>query len=162
MRTTATIILALVALAGAPALACTSPATGTLEDMMAQATWTRETGSSYTRRDAKVHVALPALAPRGFGCLTWNVALVLPQGVSMATDDEGDATASSRTGLAADAVATFDVRLGRRAHNSEIRYEQGWLRIRVRNPLDNADVFLNRQGGSPLWIYPVVFQLAGD
>lgn len=157
-----TIALALAALLATHAHPCTSPATGTLHDLMQQATWTRETGSSYTRRDARVRVALPALAPAGFGCLTWNVSLVLPPGVSMATDDEGAATASSRTGLAAADVATFNVRLGARAHNSEVRYEQGWLRIRVRNPLADAGVYLAQDDGSPLWILPVVFQLAGD
>ena len=155
-------IALLAALLATHAHPCTSPATGTLHDLMQQATWTREAGNHFTRRTARVRVALPALAPAGFGCLQWEVALVLPEGVSMATDGEGEATASSRTGLAATAVVAFDVRLAPRADNSEIRHEQGWLRIRVRNPLADAGVFLAQAEGSPLWIYPVVFQLGDE
>ena len=52
---------AILALLAAPALACTSPATGTLEDMMKQAIWTDTVGTISNNPYATVHVALPAL-----------------------------------------------------------------------------------------------------
>ena len=139
--------------------ACTSPATGTLEDMMAQTTWTVESGSNWnSNRAASVRIALPALDVTGHRCLTWSVTLVLPDGVSLASED---ATAV-RTGLAVDAVATFAVVVGRVAHNDEVRYERGWFRVRIRNPNDDPGVVLHRGSGSPVWLFPVTFQLGDD
>ena len=170
VRTTAIVLLALLA---SPSFACVSPATAVLEDMMALATWTREIRNGTTQRqDATVRMALPVLDAGGFSCLTWNVELVLPRGISMAEDDDGD-EASSQTGLAAGAPATFNVRLnkpvfslayydesGRLATDAvDTRIEQGWLRVRVRNPLDDEGVYLANADGSRQWQYSVAFHL---
>ena len=138
----------------APSLACTSPAVGTLEDLMKQTTWAYEVGSDYWRdRDAKVQIALPALDAIGWRCLVWNVELVLPPSVNMAATG---ATATRHTALAANATATFDV-----VHDSvglyEIRNERGWLVVQVRNPTDDPGVVLHRADGSPRWFFPVNF-----
>lgn len=138
--------------------ACTSPAVGTLEDMLTQATWTVESGSNWsTSRTATVRVALPALNVTGHSCLTWSAVLVLPQGVTLADD----ATAV-RNGLAASAAATFPVVVESAAHDDEVRYERGWLRIQVRNPHDDPGVVLHRASGSPMWLFPVNFQFGDD
>ena len=151
--------LAAVALAW-PAFACTTPATGTLEDLMAQAAWTTQTGSDFADRRAQINISLPALAGAGFGCLRWSVELVAPVGVTVAQDSEGNAGALSYSDLAATASVKFDIRVAHRLHNDEVRYEQAWLKVRVRNPLADAGVYLARQGGSPLWLYPVLVRFS--
>ena len=152
------IAMALALVCGAT-WACTSPATGTLEDMMAQATWTVESGSNWnSNRNTSVRIGLPALDVTGHRCLTWSVSLVLPEGASLASED----ASAVRADLAAGAVATFAVVVGRAAHNDEVRYERGWLRVRVRNPNDAPGVVLHRSSGSPLWLFPVTFQLGDD
>ena len=125
-------IATLLAALAAPAAwaTCTSPATGTLEDVMAQATWTEATGSNWHTRTAHVRIALPALAAHPWNCHTWSVELVLPAGASMKADAEGNAGAASYAGLAASATAEFAIQVAAAAHNGEIRKERGWLRVR--------------------------------
>ena len=138
------------------ALACTTPAAGTLEDMMAATVWTQETGSNYRPdRNANVRIALPALAAGGFGCLQWNVELLL--GAGMAVKDGG---ATTYTALAASATATFALVLDAPAH--EVRYETAVLRVKVRNPNADPGVVLHRPSGSPVWLFPVRVQFAND
>lgn len=138
---------------------CTSPATGTLEDAMTQATWTVETGSdSNNNRNASVRIALPALDVLGRDCLTWSVELVLPRGVTLAAER----ATTVRSNLAADAAATFAVVVEAASHSNEIRYERGWLRVKVRNPDEDTGLVLHRTTGSPLWLYPVNFQFGDD
>lgn len=143
---------------------CTTPATGTLEDMMAQATWTTETGSNWppVDRTAQVTIALPALNVNGHDCLTWSVELVLPPGVVMADDAEGNPKPASKTGLATSASATFDVVVAPRLHDHHVQYLRGWLRVKVRNPSDDPGKVLHRASGSPLWLYPVSFKQGSD
>ena len=153
-------IASLLALAAPVALACTSPATGTLEDMMRQATWTTETKAmhrGYGYRDANVRIALPALATPGNTCLTWSVELILPPDFGAALDDEGDAGATSFTDLAATASAAFVVTVPLRRENEH--QERAWLRVKVRNPTDDPGITLVRADGSPLWLYPVTFKV---
>ena len=139
--------------------ACTSPASGSLEDMMAQATWTVEAGSDWNSdRRSGVRIALPALDVTGHRCLTWSVDLVLPPGVSVT----GEGASTTRTGLAAGAEATFSVVVERALHNNEVRYERGWFRVKVRNPNDDPGVVLHRVSGSPRWLYPIDFQFGDD
>ena len=148
------IILIAAALFSTACLACTSPAVGTLEDVMAQATWTAKTGSDWnSNRAASVRIALPALDVAGRDCLTWSATLVLPAGATLTT--EGDT--GIRAGLAAGATATFALRVAPTSHSNEVRDERGWLRVTVRNPLDSPDVVLHGASGSPLWLYPVDF-----
>lgn len=159
-RVIATMLLALCApvLAEDAEISCTSPATGTLEDLMAQATWTVESGSNWhSNRTAAVRIALPELGRRGFGCLTWSVTVVLPQGVTLASEDAPSAVSN----LAAGALATFSVVVERARHNNEVRVERGWFRVQIRNPDADPGVTLARGSGSPVWLYPIAFQL-GD
>lgn len=51
-------VLALAALARPAWATCTSPAVGTLADIMRQATWPVVTGSNWTTRTATVRIAL--------------------------------------------------------------------------------------------------------
>lgn len=148
------LLIALAAVMCSGAWACTTPASGTLEDAMTQATWTVETGSDWnSNRNASVRIALPALDVHGRDCLTWSVTLVLPQGVSLAAED----ATTVASGLAAGAVATFAVVLDGTSHSNEVRDEQGWFRVTVRNPLDDPGLVLHRSTGSPLWLYPIRF-----
>ena len=131
-------IATLLAVLAAPAAwaTCTSPAVGTLEDIMAQATWTEATGSNWHTRTAHMRIALPA-------------------GASMKADDEGNAGAASYAGLAADATAEFAIQVASAAHNGEVRRERGWLRVQARNPDESPGVYRARASGSPVWLYPV-------
>ena len=151
------IIAAILALCAAPALACTSPATGTLEDMMKQAIWTDTVGTIATTPYATVHVALPALDVPGFDCLTWDVELLLPPDFRMRYPTE----ASSAANLAASANKTFRVQMARRDHQSAVEIVRTWLRVKVRNPLASPGVYLANATGSSLWLYPVKFQVSG-
>ena len=149
----------LAACIGTAAWACTTPAGGTLEDMMAQATWTVEAGSDWNSdRRSGVRIALPALDVTGHRCLTWSVELVLPPGVSVT----GEGASSSRTGLAADAEAAFSIAVETALHSNEVRYERGWFRVEVRNPNDDPGVVLHRVSGSPRWLFPIDFQFGDD
>jgi len=154
---------ALLALLLAPAsMACTSPAIGTLEDLMTQTTWTDETGSYFTRREATVRIELPELATAGYGCLRWNVRIILPTGFALRPDSEGNAGASSFADLTPSQSATFEIALPQRHGNWHHEYARGWLRVQVRNPLADAGVFLARREGSPVWLFPVRFKVSGN
>ena len=114
---------------------------------MAQAAWTHSVETRhYNDRTITVEIHLPALNVAGWNCLTWSVDLILPPSASMATTGH---TASSFTGLAASAVARFDVTFPV-VRNNEVRNSRAWLRVKVRNPSDSAGVVLHRQSGSPL------------
>ena len=154
-------IAALLIAASTGALACTSPATGTLEDMMMQAIWTEHVGTIATDRRAIIHIELPALNVTGFDCLTWNVELILPPGFQMRFGNDGARGPTSYTGLAASEHRTFSVDMPGRDHQDSVEILRGWLRVQVRNPLDSAGVYLARADGSPLWLYPIRFQVAG-
>ena len=159
MRTT---IIAALLLASTGALACTSPATGTLEDIMRQATWTDEAGTIGTHSKATIHVALPALALHGFSCLTWNVEIVLPPVFRMDSDHNGEFAPTAAVGLASDAHHVFLVDMPGRDNNTSVEVVRGWLRVKIRNPLDSPGVFLSTKDGSPLWLYPIRFQVSGN
>ena len=152
------IIAAILALCAAPALACNTPATGTLEDMMKQAIWTEAVGTANTNRQVTVHVALPALNVAGYDCLTWDVEIVLPPGFRMRRRD-GDILPTAVTGLAAAAHHVFSVDMPGRDHISSRETVRGWLRVKVRNPLADAGVYLATASGSPLWLYPIQFHV---
>ena len=145
------IALILAALA-APAIACPeTPPSSVLEDAMRQATWTTETGR-YNARYAFVSISLPALPE----CLTWSVDLVLRHDFGVNPDSDGNPGASSHADLASDAAATFWVSLPQ----TYLRYEyvRGWLRVKVRNPIDDAGAVIVRANGSLMWLYPVRFK----
>ena len=152
-------IASLLALAAPVALACTSPATGTLEDMMRQATWTTEAvvRQNYPYDTASVRIALPALATPGNTCLTWSVELILPPGFWVVVDGQRNAGATSFAGLAATASAIFVVTMPLRRENEH--QERAWLRVKVRNPTDDPGITLARADGSPLWLYPVTLKV---
>ena len=125
---------------------------------MAQATWTVEAGSdSGNSRRGAARIALPALDTDAWDCLTWSVELVLPLGATLSSDD----AATVRADLAASASAEFEFDLAGQIHSNEVRDERGWFVVRVRNPDADPGIVLHRDGGSPLWLYPVNFQF-GD
>lgn len=155
------IIATLAALAASASFACTTPATGTMEDYMTLATWTERTGSdsdSSGHRTAELRIALPALDVTGHDCLTWSVELVLPPAAAGVTL-RGEGASAKRTGLAAGATASSPLALPTREHWGVVRDERGAFVVQVTNP--NDGLLAHRASGSPRWIYPVVFQI-GD
>lgn len=128
-----------------------------LDDLMRQATWTHEVGvETWGQRDGTVRIALPALDVAPWNCHTWNVALILPLGVTMATT--GANTAQSHTGLATGATIDFDVVFDRTDMvNNEIRRSRGWLQIQVKNPIEDAHMVRHSASGSPYFLYPITF-----
>ena len=144
------------------ALPCSRPATGTLADLMQQATWTERTGSNFRARAAVVRIALPAIGSgiEAFRCLTWEVSIVLPSDIGLKADGDGNAGATSLTGLASSATAEFDLALPAYQSNS-VRDWRAWLRVKAHYPGDDADVYLSRPDGGHVWLYPVTIQLGG-
>lgn len=159
MRTIAIALATLLLALATPSWAtCTSPAVGTMDDIVKQATWTVDVLSGW-RRPAAVRIALPALAEAPWSCLTWDVAIVLPPSATIANDAEGNATPTSYADLAAGATATFSVQMGRAAHSEGQGDERGWLRVKVRNPNDSPGVYQATPAGSPIWLLPVTFDV---
>ena len=154
------IALALAVTAGA-AYPCTTPAKGTMEDVMAQAVYTKLAGSRLTRWRGPVDVSikLPALAALpDTGCLRWSVTLRLPDVVTADPDAEGATTALTQTNLATSAKASFRLRFSPQILRS-IYVHRAWLEVRVRRSDADPGVTLARPDGSPRWLYPVDFQL---
>lgn len=164
----------LAALAASPAWACStvrSPGGATLESLMARTVWTVETSAIYcpTREDthgqpalhrqrdgcmAQVRIALPSMI-RYPTCesATWDVELVLPEGVSMRADDAGNAGPSSYEGLAISATALFEIVAD--PSPAEIRRERAWLQVTVRNSAGRALRGYNTRWPDYLFHYPV-------
>lgn len=152
------ILIALTFALAAPALACTSPETGTLRDLMEQATWTTQTDYAPRRlRTVTVYIAFPALAASPFSCLQWRVELVLPPGYGVGAHGEGQQVLDN---LASDASSTFDVTVPP-LWPTNPHYVRGWLQVKVRNPSADAGAYLAEDDGSPLlWLYPVTFKVS--
>lgn len=167
------IIAILLAAMSAPALACYS--NRGFENVMEQAMWTVDTGANHTsagtsadgdtrglsfhretaegQRTAHVRIALPPHFAGDF-CrgATWDVELSLPEGVSMAEGDDGNAKPSSYEGLALHATAVFEIVVPSPAHSAEVRRERTWLRVRVHD----GSRYLRWEGGDRTWFpYPV-------
>ena len=138
----------LAALAMHPALACISG--GTLEHVMENAMWTVDTSANYaTSRSAgasgrsalrrgeggtaQVRIALPVALVRHRRCegATWDVELVLPEGVRIRADDAGNAGPSSYEGLAISATALFEIVAD--PSPAKFRRERAWLQVTVRD-----------------------------
>ena len=177
MRFTIVFAFAMLATAAWP---CSKPDGLTLLALM-HPTWTVRTGStslaveppedgvdamptpmSSPSRAAKVAIAMPAIGrgDEAFRCLTWDVELILPPGIGVKTDDDGNPGATTYTGLESTATAEFDLTLPALPQN-EVRDWQAWLRVKVRFPSDDAGVFLsytNLPGGDQ-FMYPVTVQM---
>lgn len=138
----------LVALAVHPALACLGSSSA-VEHVMENAMWTVDTSANYvTSRSAgasgrpalhrgeggtaQVRIALPVALVRYRHCegATWDVELVLPEGVSIRADDAGNAGPSSYEGLAISATALFEIVAD--PSPAKIRRERAWLQVTVR------------------------------
>ena len=161
---------------------CSKPDGYTLLALMQYPTWTVRTGNtssveappedgadatptpmSSPSRTAKVAIAMPAIG-RGneaFRCLTWDVELILPPGIEVKTNDDGNPGATIHTALESTATAEFDLTLPALPRN-EVRDWQAWLRVKVRFPSDDAGVFLPNVSfpGAYAWMYPVTVQMA--
>lgn len=151
------------ALLATSAWPCSKPDVGVLADLMAQATRTEYLHITSSDYQADIVIAMPAIGSgiEAFRCLTWNVELILPPGVSVKADAEGNAGATSYVGLASNATATFNLATPQQWTWSADRHLRGWLRVKVHYPFDDADMFLSRADGSDVWLYPVSIHLSG-
>lgn len=159
---------------------CSKPDGFTLLALMQYPTWTVRTGSTISAeappedgvdatptsspgRAAKVAIAMPAIGrgDEAFRCLTWDVELILPPGIEVRTDDDGNPGVTVRMGLESTATTEFDLALPALPQN-EVRDWQAWLRVKVRFPSDDAGVFLPNVSfpGTYAWMYPVTVQMA--
>ena len=110
------LMLALASLlVAASAWPCTTPAKGTMEDMMAQAVWSKDVGTYAVRaRKTKVTISLPALADSiGWNCLRWTVDIRLPDGVEADVDGDGNAEPTTHSNLTPSQSATFKLKVRR-------------------------------------------------
>lgn len=121
-----------------------------------------DAGTYHTQSKATVHVALPALALQGFSCLTWDAEIVLPPVFRMNPDSNGDFPPKAVAGLASGAHHLFQVDMPGRDFSTSAEVVRGWFRIKVRNPLADAGVYLATKDGSPLWLYAVRFHVHGS
>ena len=179
MRLAIVFALAMLATAAWP---CSKPDGYTLLALMQYPTWTVSTGNTSSveappedgadatptpmpspSRTAKVAIAMPAIGrgDEAFRCLTWDVELILPPGIGVKTDDDGNPGATMYTGLESTATAEFDLALPSPRQNEVLDW-QAWLRVKVRFPSDDAGVFLSYLDtpGGDEWLYPVTVQMA--